>query len=79
MIQGAKDVRGLEQTKSTASAGGSRTDNQLGRYRTQALKDWGSEGRDMVEEARRKERGVGLTLTRSKAGEQDRRPPAVKP
>jgi UDP:flavonoid glycosyltransferase YjiC (YdhE family) len=78
MIQGAKDIRELEQSRSTSVIAGNKPDNQLARYRTQALNDWGSEGRDLVEEARRKEQRMSLVPTKVRTGHRRERPPVVK-
>lgn len=77
MIQGAKDVREIEQQKSATGAAGNRRDNQLQNYRAKALNDWGSEGRDMVEEARRKDQRMSLVPAKSKANSGGARPPVV--
>ena len=79
MIQGAKDIRELEQQTST-TGNGNRADNQLTKYRTKALSDWGSEGRDIVEEARRKDQKMRrLVPTKTKASRENSRPPPVDP
>lgn len=65
MIQGSKDIRELEGLQTLSSG---RRETQLAKMRAKALADWGTEGRDLVEQARRKdERGLRIAPLRYKA------------
>ena len=79
MIQGAKDIRELEQQKVPNAAPGNKRDTQLAKFRAKALAAWASEGRDLVEEARRKDqRSMSLAPVRNKMGKGDARLPVVQ-
>jgi hypothetical protein len=78
MMQGAQDIRELEAQKATSGAAGNRTDNRLAKSRAQVIQNWGSEERDMVEKARRKDQRMRLVPTKCKAGHGGERPAVVK-
>ena len=79
MIQGAKDIRELEQQKVPNAAPGNKRDTQLAKFRAKALAAWASSGRDLVEEARRKDqRSMSLAPVRNKMGKGDARLPVVQ-